>query len=478
MIQQNSAEHAYSLASHYAEKGLSVIAKPNSLLAEMVKLTNVTGIPLIPPVTGTDASESTVVNISKVSSGTAQSPSDHDLFVDNAANQISKAVLSHISFAKNVVKPVVLDVGAAIDKAAQSFKAENPAASICIKELDVPKMVDEFNLSEELSRYDKATIVTPNGTAAHSSKTYEEILPLLLTGDQDTDEAIAEWYSSLDHAWVDGVWRHGFEGTSFQGSLPTDNIYTRLNTGLLMYLLGRRFMEDTTHTVEKGILSVYKEKMAIIRDYGGALAMNSLARIRAYDRTNVIVINVDPYAQVCYVHSGNYRKWLASGGRPEVILGMVVSGDTIVQGSELLESRDRLLNVWNSYVSYISTNVALQKFEAFKTSLALAVRDSYTTVTEQEKEAWTQIPNFEQKAAKLLECEIAKVTSAEMEDPYGVATKLVCRTRFFYTEAEQILTGIEAVMKENPDIEPREAATISVLLYVADYIADQLALSV
>lgn len=480
MIQKHSAEHAYSLANHYAEKGLSVVAKPNSVLSEMVRLTNVAGVPLGNGLQTADPGigGKLATDLENVSSGGSDMPSDHDLFVDKTANQISKAVLAHISFAKNIVKPAVLEVGATIDKSMQSFKAENPEASICIKELDTPKLVDDMGLSQELSRYAKASILIPESTCAHGTKTYEEILPLMLTGDQDTDEAIAQWYSTLEPDFVAGQWCAAFETPNFKPSNSTEDVYTRLNSGIMLYLLARRFMEDTTHMVEKLMLGAYKEKMAIVRDYGGALTMNSLNRIRAYDRTNVIVIKTDPYTKTCYVHAANYRKWLASGGKPEVLLGMMVSGDLIAQGSELLEARDRLLNIWSSYVSYSSTNVALQRFEAFKTSLSLAVRDSYTHVTDQEKQAWVDIPNFEQKAAKLLEAEVAKITSAEMQDPYGVAVKLVCRTRFFYTEAEQILSGIEAVMKENPNIEPREAATISVLLYVADYIADQMVLSV
>lgn len=482
MIQQNNAEQAASLAAHYADKGLSVIAKPRTVLSEMVRLTNVTGIPYYDePVQDAGGAGDAYIaaKLNVVSSGTSMSPSDHDLFVDKTADQIAKAVLAHISFAKNIVKPVVLDVGAAIDKAMQSVITENPAASIVIRELDTPKLVDDMGLSQELARYNKASVIVPESGSAHGDKTYEDILPLLMTGEQDTDEAIAVWYGTLDPNWVVAEWSRTFAYYKVTApSTSNEDIFTRLNSGILLYLLGRRLMEDTTHMVEKLMLSVYKEKMAQIRDWGGALAMNSLERIRAYDRTNVVVLQADAYKKVCYVHAPNYRKWLASGGKPEVLLGMVVSGEFISQGGELLEASSKLLNVWNSYVSYSSTNSALQRFETFKTSAALAVRDSYSTTTDQEKQAWSDIPNFEEKAAKLLEAEIAKITSSEMQDPYNVAIKLVCRSRFFYTEAEQILTGIEAVMKENPNIEPREAATISVLLYVAGYIADQLVLSV
>lgn len=482
MIQQTNAEQASSLATHYADKGLSVIAKPRTVLSEMVRLTNVTGVPYYnQPVEehSTEGDAYIAAKLNTVSAGTMALPSDHDLFVDKTADQIAKAVLAHISFAKNTVKPVVLDVGAAIDKAMQSVVVENPATTITVCELNTPALVDDMGLSQELARYNKASIIVPDSGCAHGDKTYEEILPLLMTGEQDTDEAIGEWYGSLEPTWVAAEWGRAFAyGTSQPTAATNDDVFTRLNSGIFLYLLGRRLMEDTTHLTEKIMLGVYKEKMAQIRDWGGALAMNSLDRVKAYDRTNVVVLKVDTYKKVCHVHAPNYRKWLANGGKPEVLLGMVVSGEFISQGSDLLEAGPKLLNVWNSYVSYSSTNSALQRFEAFKTSAALAVRDSYSTTTEQEKQAWKDIPNFEEKAAKLLEGEIVNLTSVDMQDPYSVAVKLVCRTRFFYTEAEQILTGIEAVMKENPNIEPREAAAVSVLLYVADYIADQMVLSV
>lgn len=480
MIKTSSATHAQTLANHYAEKGLCVIAKPNSVLGELVRLCNITNIPLgltSSPENFDPSTDQSVKILSEVSTGTHHMQSDHDVYIDKVAAQISKAVLSHINFAKNVVKPAVLEVGAAIDKTMQSFSPETPESTVHIHECDIPSPLRDMMLLEELKVYDKTSVNKPGSTYAHGEKTYEEILALMLTGDQDTDEAIIDWCSHLNPETVVQRWNACFRG-SFSHLSPTDHVFNELDLGLMIYLVGRRLMEDQSHNTGKMLASQYKEMMAQARDYGGSLVMQSLNRAKAFDRTNVVVIQTRPHERSCYVYGPNYRAWLQNGGKPETLLGLVVSGELLSQSADLSSQKERLQEIWSSYVSFKATNNALARFSAFKSCAALAVRESFTNATSVEKEAWNDIPGFSDKSAKLLEAEVNKLSSAEISDPYGVAVRLVCRARFFYTDAESILSGIEAVMKEHPNISPREAASISVLFYVADYIADQMLLAV
>jgi hypothetical protein len=55
-----------------------------------------------------------------------------------------------------------------------------------------------------------------------------------------------------------------------------------------------------------------------------------------------------------------------------------------------------------------------------------------------------------------------------------LALNLMARARFYFTAGYQILSGIEQATKLNPNLDPREAALVSAVNYVTDYLADQI----
>jgi hypothetical protein len=55
-----------------------------------------------------------------------------------------------------------------------------------------------------------------------------------------------------------------------------------------------------------------------------------------------------------------------------------------------------------------------------------------------------------------------------------LALHIICQCRFYYTEAEFILSEIEEIGKQNPGIDVREAALIATINYLVDYLCDQI----
>jgi hypothetical protein len=72
--------------------------------------------------------------------------------------------------------------------------------------------------------------------------------------------------------------------------------------------------------------------------------------------------------------------------------------------------------------------------------------------------------------------ELSEVSEIDMKDLWSVSLKLVCRSRFDHTQAERILSGIEEVKRDNPSIDVREAAAVSMIKYVAYWVSSQLKL--
>ena len=68
---------------------------------------------------------------------------------------------------------------------------------------------------------------------------------------------------------------------------------------------------------------------------------------------------------------------------------------------------------------------------------------------------------------------LEEVRENELDDLYSLALRLVCEARFSHTDARTILAGIERVKRENPSVDVREAAAISVIEYVATWASKQ-----
>ena len=95
-------------------------------------------------------------------------------------------------------------------------------------------------------------------------------------------------------------------------------------------------------------------------------------------------------------------------------------------------------------------------------------------VTKEEETFAQTTPNYIAAVNANFESELANIRSGDLDNIYMLAMKLVCRSRFYYTDAEIILCDIEEARRVNPNIDVREAALIATANYVFDFIADQM----
>lgn len=73
--------------------------------------------------------------------------------------------------------------------------------------------------------------------------------------------------------------------------------------------------------------------------------------------------------------------------------------------------------------------------------------------------------------------ELARITERDLTEPYHVALRLLCRARYYRTDAEKLLGRIDTIVKENPKLDVREASTIAEIEYVSDWCFDQMRLA-
>jgi uncharacterized Zn finger protein len=140
----------------------------------------------------------------------------------------------------------------------------------------------------------------------------------------------------------------------------------------------------------------------------------------------------------------------------------------------ILESRDILIRAWNSYCTFAIASNNNNRLENSKQYLRTSFDILLTTVDPLEQEYITKDPNYFTTAKKLAYEYIEKIKLNDLENPSNIALTLMAGCRFYFTAGYQILSGIEECSRVNQDLDVREAALVSAIYYLTDYLTDQL----
>lgn len=480
MIQKESILAAVGLAELYAEKGLVVVAKPSTLMSDLVARTN---SDVLADVAGDEGYAIFADNIEHLTTGALDNPTQHDQYSDEVISAISAAVKGHISFAKNIVKPLIVDVAEGASEYLRNFRYPQAADQFCVKVVDVPELLEDESFNDSLSNYLNKSPIKPDQMPSLGKKTGEELLSLMLMGDKDADAAITAWYSRLGNDFFVNVWENLFRfnqpdvgvlSAVYYDDILGFDIFERADYALALYLLSDKLFNNVDESASGISLIAYQNLIAQTRDFAGAILANTVERVRSYEATKIMVVKNQPVYQTAKVYGKVYRAWLETGGCAEVILGMIVSGRNLTTTYSVDEVKQQLLETWKTHSAFFIAAESNKRFDYFKDALKLKFNEVMNNLTETEQEFISTAPNYQQVVMTKLEDELAKLHPHDMDDLYVAALKLVCRARFYYTQSEYILRDMVEAAKVNPNVDVREAALIATTNYIIDFVADQL----
>lgn len=492
MITENSINVSICLASELAVQGKVVAPVVSTPLFELVKSTNNSSSLVVSGSTSNSAVtlpieeriRNAAAGMISSTAGTLDHPSDHDRIMDSIVDVVSKAVRAHVSYAKNIVKPLVMDYADRVIAAMNESKALPPSARFKIEMMEIPEPLKDEVFLDALSFFRGKPTVVPNMVSKLGPMTADDIRAMMLTGDKELDTGIITWQSRMDDDFYISLWNGLFrEPNSLSNTdkyidyqfILEGNDFDRANYGLAVYLLARRLFNTVDQTANMP-LSVYRNTMAQIRDFAGAMTANALDRLNNYIASNILVVNKNQITYTCKVNGVVYRKWLSNGGTPEMIYGLMVLNRNVFAASRIDDIRDELDVAWRSFCHFHDTAESNKRFDIFKDILRNQFKILLDTPTDSEKEYISQHNDYYTKVQIKSQEVIDSLSSTDMNDIYATALKVMCRSRFYYTAAEDILTYINDATKINPSITPREAALLATIQYVSDYIAGQMVL--
>lgn len=470
---------AHNAATPYAEtlakKGQAIAAKPGTPVAELVRMSN----SVFAPVTSKDGIVQTYGQaMAKSTEGSLDNLTMHDQEMGTYVDQLSKLVTQHISYAKNVVRPLVLEMEKSYREFCGTNPRKDPAQDFDIRVAQLAGLFKDDSFLETLSYYKDRPAIVPDRRLPMALKEDAELLPLVMTGHDRTDRLIMEWLSTKDPQFLGHVWMSFFssgiryKGVSFE-EINSLQVFEKADLALAVHLFARKIYDDVQPTNLE--LKHYKTLVTQYRDWSGATLVNSLKRISLMLSTDVLVVS--NLNRTLVVNGEVYAKWIDAGSDPEILLGVAISGDRVSSRAAIDANAKGYLRQWEAYETFFRAKESNKGRDYKKEFLNRAVYEALRTMDPIEQDYKTKCSLYENTVLQKSKDYIASLGDKQLEDGHTIALELVACCRFHFTSAYQILSDIAKAAEVNPDVDVREAALLAVVNYISDYIAAQLVLT-
>lgn len=481
MLSSYAVTSAMPLAEDLASKSLAVHAKPNTVLSELDRVTN--GMLLNSGIlTKTDDLDTAgFAKLLENATFNFDTPTQHDAMMDGFLNDVKAAVSSHLKFAKNVVKPLVMDYAERFQIYMQSAQCPGPESQYNVETFELPQPLEDMVFLETVKKYQdikNIDAIRPQTACPIQIGNDEELLNFILTGDGEVDKHIAAWYTSTKQEGYAEVAKKlmfspGALADAFRNRLQPQ---CNMNEALIIFLVANAVYNKETGLSDDVQMSTAAKNnlVAEYRNFAGAVLAAYMNHLDLLVKNQTVVLEVSSSTKTICVFGPVFRKWLEDGGRTEFLFALLSLGLEYRTIEKLKENEVRLQKEWESYSLFYHNAQANQRLNTAKVGLKLTFSLLMNEPTEDEKEYIQTHGNHTAVVNKLLGEMIDELKPSDIEQIYMTAMKVICRCRFYYTDAEFILSEIEEVARINPDVDPNEAALIATVHYIVDYLCDQM----
>ena len=487
MIKSSTFGLAVNTAVGITALGKTIAPQTNTVLQELVRLS----VPSNDYVPENDEQLLAYGNMLEATTqGSVDNPSEHDKYSDGLVHDLSKLVNSHISYARNVVKPVMLNFAEKLQAFTEELNLKAKEVGLGryeIIEKCVPELLRDESFLDTLKRYDNGRVLEPDSNAGLMcmARPHEELLQLLSTGSARFDEMVAKLVASLPDGTLESVWNSNFTTQPSSGkylslaAVTHSNVYVRIEVALLVYLFANKIYDDVQEQETGMLLPVYRENVNQLREYAGSTLVFALKKTVLNSQGKIIIVESND--REIFVNGDLYRTWIQNGGKPEIILGSVISSSQYgtapaVTETALNEKAEQFARNYDSYRTYLTVSENNKKIDHLKNFIKIEVLQGLGDLDDLEKVYIEKNPGYYETVKKELDQIVSNFSLKDLEDVHCVSRIVIAKIRFYYTSAYEIFESMNEAALANPDVDPREAALLAAINYLSDYLADQMSI--
>lgn len=487
MISNTIIDLAAGLSRVYTSADVAVVARPNTVLANMViamnKEKNKAGITAaridnseeeIYRQAGTDITNAATQSLNDFNAGNVN---DFCVAFDVHIEEAKKRLQNIIYVLRNHVNPIVKELYDGVCEFMDSGESLR-ANQMEVRILYMPEVFKSMSFIQSVSPFGDYEPVEAISAGAYVPPINEEdLLERVKSGISDVDTSISTWLMANPES-LSKVFSRVFlaiehqDATNYDIANGTSALLTCPTHGLmyasLSFLLANSFYKD----VPDGVVSEhgqYKEKLLLIRKYSGSLLARASTLFSLKSDTDIVV---EKYLNnLVTVFPETYNRFIEGGGTNEVLLGAMMSTNRPFGLNALLEGKEQFLRVYYQQLALLEARdradsqtrrreVTAHLFS--KQLVALAASDDSVDARRinELKEAFAKTYN--------------SLTNEDLEDFLVASIKLVCRTRFSGQPFEELLLTSHHLAIRHPNLDTDNVMTLAFTDYVGKWIASML----
>ena len=404
--------------------------------------------------------------------------------VEGTARTIARYVQSHLSFAKNVVKPLITEFVESFTERTNSLYV-SPSDNLVIEKLDLPAPMLVSDLKDLIDDYSKITYAAPEFVKFNApDMSIGEIIDLMKTGNKNADAAIDEWVATVGEAEIVQYYERAF-GT-VKGGYPRTQLVSNQdccwNSTLAIFLMASKLHNNPPTGTSMNLVD-YNVAMGKIRDAAGSILTSIYEMFQSYVKTQTLIRT--SFGNKLIVVTPVYNEWIESGGTDVLLYALMVTGKRANFVSEVNAARVELMKAWELHSAMTISTERNRKFLTMRkafydTMFDIVERNADPIFSHLKPEGAStdhiQMQEYKTFKQKFEEC-YTYLREEDFVDIWKLAKHVVCNMLFYYTDAGQILDGIEDACKTNPDMEVDEAALLSTIAYVTRYVCNQMTIT-
>lgn len=465
MINYSASKEAIGLAMQAASRGQKLAAQNGSPVAILAnKLYG--GLSVMG-----DDKEITPEYLSMLSEDTSKGVVNETFVnvLDKTAASVAKAVQSHLSYARNVVMPVVADLVTSLELEQKQLMAE-ASADLKIVVNALPQPLKAASLREHLQSYRGARIYERKNLicAPHDIEQIRQTVREAIPG---LEEEFTSWVNGLDDGFIQGVWNERFAGSGVYSA----DAYT-IDCNLLVYVLAGRFVDNPPEGANMSL----SQWNTLANDVHVEAGRNLCLDLERYDAAVQLGDVISDYNEVSItVIEPLYRRWVDEGGDNATIMGATIQSRVPTNINVIAENRQKYAADWARHMAMRASSVATRRFMILRDRLSLLVHTEVRDHYKQIYAAWnpgedTYITLEPYKRFQSLikdKCQTLK--AVDFDDLWKLSRDVLCDTVFYFTDAKVILECRERAFAVNKGISNDDADFLARIEYVVDYVFDQ-----
>ena len=398
---------------------------------------------------------------------------NHDVVADEAAIAGIQGVQALMVHARTVVAPIVMELA---DKLTASLEDTVTSALKNMEVITVPSPELLYNESfvKEVMKYSEIPYDDPDLTMRLPTLPTSDIRDLMKIGGGTQEGMITNWLAAKGDDFLIAVWENIFQikqlGTE-GGPTPTfSKLLGDPDTGrdwaLAVFLISRRLAEQGAPENTDMPASKFEQLIFSYRDQSAMAVAREINRLESIGKSGRLVLRATE--SKVWVDSKVYDAWLSGNGHIEVLYGNILQGSKLVTVEEIDAAATSLLEAWNKHAQLTKITDDGVRFTRAMNFLTAHFRIQLGQMTEEEK-ARTNA----ETVMRLYAEELRRITVKDLECLYSLCLRVVCRTRFYYIDAEALLANADTIAKRDPNVTPDEAMAMSSVQYIINWVAEQ-----